>query len=363
MVRTTAPDAYEEGLLSHMRAAAIIRSLFSPALIDSIATPAECVLSQNLSIIPRWSGSGAACAASRPLAAACCLIVAALVVGTTGCATFGRHGREAKAIAEARELSRQGAEAMQLGQWDQAETLLRQGLEASSEDAEIRRQLAEALWHRGAANEAMSQIAAAARLEPGNAALAVRAGEMALAAGARDAALERAEEAIRIDPQLASAWILRGRTFRQLNQPERAIADMQRALVFAPHHSELLLELAVMYRERGEPMRCLTTLHHHHDTYPFGEEPQNALVLEGMTLMDLDRPHQAAEVFAMATQRGPANAELFFQLAQAKSAIGDHAAALVAAQQALAVDGSHAGSRQLLNELAKRPQAGEPQRR
>jgi tetratricopeptide (TPR) repeat protein len=292
-----------------------------------------------------------------------CLIVLSVVSGTSGCATFGRRAREAEAMTAARESSRKAAEAMQAGQWQQAETLLRQGLEASPDDPEVRRQLAETLWHRGAANEAMSNIAAAVRLEPGNAALAVRAGEMALASGARDAALSRAEEAIRLDPQLASAWALRGRVFRQLNQPERALADFQRALVFAPDDAELLLELAMMYRDRKEPARCLTTLHHLHDTYPLGGEPQNALMLEGLTLMDLKRPHQAAEVFALAVERGPANADLMFHLAQAEAATGDHAGATVAAQQALALDAAHQPSRALLAELAALPKANELHRR
>jgi tetratricopeptide (TPR) repeat protein len=310
-----------------------------------------------------WPDSGAACAAYRPFVVALCLIVTGLLFGTTGCATFGRRGKHAEAIAATRELSRQSAAAMQMGQWQQAETLLRQGLEAWPDDAEIRRQLAEALWHRGAANEAMSHVAAAVRLKPCDASLAVRAGEMALAAGARDAALERSQDAIRLDPQLASAWALRGRVFRQLNQPERALADMQRALVLAPDNAELLLELAILYRERGEPTRCLTTLHHLHDTYPLGEEPQNALVLEGQTLMDLKRPHQAAEVFAMATQRAPANADLMFYLAQAESASGDYASATSAAQQSLALNSSHEASRKLIAELAAHQKTGEPQRK
>ncbi len=252
---------------------------------------------------------------------------------------------------------------MQIGQWQQAELLLRQGLEASPDDAEIRRRLAEALWHRGAANEAMSHIAAAVRLEPRDATLAVRAGEMALAAGARDAARERAEEAIRLDPQLAGAWALRGRVFRQTNQPDRALADLQRALVFAPDSSDMLLELAVMYRERGEPARCLTTLHHLHDTYPHGAEPPNALLLEGLTLMDLQRPHQAADVLRTATRRGPPNADILFYLAQAQSAAGQYAEATNSVQQALAVDGSHQASRELLAQLAARPDADVTQRR
>jgi tetratricopeptide (TPR) repeat protein len=240
---------------------------------------------------------------------------------------------------------------------------MRQALETSPEDAKVRAQLADALWHRGEANEAMSHMAAAVRLDSNNAEYLVRAGEMALASGATDAAFTNAERAIRLEPQLSSAWALRGRTFRQMNQPERALADMQHALVFAPDRGDLLLEVAVMYRERGQSARCLTTLHHLHDTYPAGEEPQFALQLEGLTLMDLKRPHQAADVLTSAASRGPMNADLLYQLAQAQTAAGQYEAAATAAQQALAVDGTHQPSRQLLTQLASKTTAGELPRR
>jgi predicted Zn-dependent protease len=252
---------------------------------------------------------------------------------------------------------------MQAGQWQQAEDLLRKGLDASPDDPELRRQLAETLWQRGAASEAMSHAAAAIRLKPGDAILVVRAGEMALASGANDAALAKAEEAIRIDPQLAGGWALRGRAFRNANQPDRALADLQRALVFEPDNAVILLELATMYRERGDYARCLTTLHHLHDTYPPGQEPQHTLLLEGLTLMELKRPLQASDVLLTATQRGPATADMLFRLAQAQSATGQQTAAAAALQQALAIDAGHQPSRALLAQLTEVGNAGEPQRR
>jgi tetratricopeptide (TPR) repeat protein len=291
-----------------------------------------------------------------------CLICFTATAGTCGCATFGRRSREAAEIAEGRDFSRKAAEAIQAGQWQQAEDLLRRGLDASPDDPELRRQLAETLWRRGAAKEAMSQAADAVRLKPGDASLVVRAGEMALASGQNDAALAKAEDAIRLDPRLAGAWALRGRTFRKANQPERALADFQRALVFDPDNAEVLFDLATMYRERGDYARCLTTMHHLHDTYSPGEEPQNTLWLEGLTLMELRRPLQAAEVLFTATQRGPANADLLYYLAQAQSAAGQPAAATVALQQALAIDATHAPSRALLAQLGA-PGSAEPQRR
>jgi tetratricopeptide (TPR) repeat protein len=297
------------------------------------------------------------------LVVAFCLMGNVLTIGTAGCTTLGRRSRESAAITEGRDFSRRGEAAMQMGQWQQAEELLRQGLDASPDDPELRRQLAEALWHRGNASEAMSHAAAAVRLKPGDATLAVRVGEMALASGAHEAALQRAEESLRIDPRLASAWALRGRAFRKTNQPDRALADLQRALVIEPANQSVLLELALMYREQGDHARCLTTMHHLHDAYSPGEEPQDTLLLEGLTLMELNRPLQASEVLLMATQRGPANADLLYHVAQAKSAAGQPELAAAALQQALTVDAAHQPSRALLAQLTAAANPTEPQRR
>jgi thioredoxin-like negative regulator of GroEL len=104
-------------------------------------------------------------------------------------------------------------------------------------------------------------------------------------------------------------------------------------------------------------------MHHLHDTYSPGEEPQSTLLLEGLTLLELNRPMQAAEVLLAASQRGPANADLLFQLAQAQSAAGRRDQAAAALEQALAVDATHQPSRDLLAQLAGAGNTAEPQRR
>lgn len=246
---------------------------------------------------------------------------------------------------------------MEMGDWAQAETLLRKANDSSPADAETRRYLAEALWHRGAADEALKQMDEAVRLDPLDAALTVRAGEMLLAVGDTERALVRAEEAIRLDPKLPAAWALRGRVFWQRKQSDRALADLQRALVYAPDNADILLDVAVLCRQRGQAARCLTTLHHLLDTYPPGGEPQLALMLEGITLCDLGRPQQAVDSLLAATHRGPPNAELLYHLAQAQMASGNYASAGDSARQALAIDATHAPSRLLLTQLASQTSA------
>jgi tetratricopeptide (TPR) repeat protein len=275
----------------------------------------------------------------------------------SGCATFGGRDPMTADAAAGRELCQEGVAAMERGHWQQAEVLLQQALHASPDDPETRRYLAEALWHRGAVDDAMSHMAVAVGLDASDAELAVRAGEMSLALGATDQALAYAADAIQLDPKQAKAWALRGRAFRRVNQTDRAMADLQRALELSPNDAGVLLDIAVLYRERGQPARALGTLHHLLDIYPPGEEPQTALVLEGIVLLDLQRPHQAAESLLAATRRGPPNADLLYRLAHAQWSAGRHREASMAAKEALAIDGSHQPSRDLLAQLARATQS------
>ncbi len=107
----------------------------------------------------------------------------------------------------------------------------------------------------------------------------------------------------------------------------------------------------------------MTTLHHLLDTYPPGGEPQKVLALEGLCLLDLGRPQQAAEVLASAAHQGAPNADLLYHLAQAYASAGQIEQATATAQQVLALDGSHQASRELLSQLAARGSSAGIQRR
>jgi tetratricopeptide (TPR) repeat protein len=271
-----------------------------------------------------------------------------------GCAFAGRSGPSPADVAAAREWSQQGVAAVEAGHWDQAEALLRKSIETSPSDAVGRRYLAETLWRRGAFEEALQQMEAALQADETNPQLAVRAGEMLLAAQSNELAVARADQAIRLDPKLSAAWALRGRAFWRMTQIERALADLQRALDYAPQDRDVLLDIAGIYRQINQPSRCLTTLHQLIDTYPPGQAPQQALLLEGITLQQLGRGRQAAESLLAAARAGPPSADVYGPLAQAYASIGEVEAATAAAQQALAIDANHAPSRALLAQLAGR---------
>ena len=256
-----------------------------------------------------------------------------------------------ESVATCRQLARDGISAMELGNYNQACTLLENAVETSPTDIDARRQLAEALWQMGRQQEAVVHMEAAVRLDPTHAPTLVRAGEMLLSSGNEKRALERAEQAIGLEPTLAGAWELRGHIYHQRNELPRGLADLQQALHYAPQETEVLLEVAEIQYQLQRPQRSLATLHHLLDHCPPGSEPQRALWLEGLAYGKLARPHDAVESLLAATERGPAQADLLYALAQAEVAAGHPDAAATSVRQALALDSGHQASRTLLAQL------------
>ena len=280
-----------------------------------------------------------------------CLIFVLTLSAIGGCASLRQYKIVPDSVAACRDFHREGLAAMEQGDGYRARELLDKAVAASPTDVDAQRQLAELLWREGSHDAAIEHIEEAVKLEPQDAPTVVRAGEMYLAVGQANRALSLAERSLTLDRSLPSAWALRGRVFRQRRQYDRALADLQRALQYAPDQSSVLLEIAELHYELGRPQRTLTTLHHLLDRYPPGEQPQRALWLEGLAFSAIERPTEAAASLLAASQRGAPHPELLYRLARAEAALGRGEAASAAARQALAVDGRHEGSRQLLAEL------------
>ena len=280
------------------------------------------------------------------------MLAVTLCLMAVGCRSMGKQQPTQAAIADGRQFSRQGLAALETGQYLEAETLLQQAVDAVPSDPDSRRYLAEAFWQRGATTKAIRQIESAHALSPTDPAIAVRAGQMMLAVGDSDRALVRAERAIRIDPQLPEAWALRGRAYWQKKDADQALADLQRALQYSPAAPDLLIDLANLYYQRGQSQRCLTTLHRLLDAHPTGEEPLEAVVLEGKAYLAMGLPIQASEKFTQVKSRSESSPDLCCLLAQAELAAGRSDAALAAAREAVALDGGHMASREILAKLA-----------
>ena len=174
---------------------------------------------------------------------------------------------------------------------------------------------------------------------------------MYLAMGNLPQARQAADQALQLDSKLASAWALRGSISLSAGELREALTDYQRALGYAPNHQPVLLNLAETYRRLGQPERALTALENLIDTYPPGEAPQQALLLEGMALAQLDRSREAVESYSLATQRGAPTAELWYRLGEAELRCGRQRQATLAAENALALDPEHKPSQALLGRI------------
>jgi tetratricopeptide (TPR) repeat protein len=286
-----------------------------------------------------------------------CAVLALLA----GCRLPGRDGPVSQSLAESRNLSRQGVAAMERGQQHQAETLLAKAVKVCPSDPEARRNYAETLCMHGSQTEAIAQMEEVARNGCEDATFWTRLAEMYLAAGRADAAELSVQQALNLDPKLASAWAVRGRAMLASGQTRQALADYLRALGYAPGDSKILMEVAELYRQLDQPERALQTLQVLADSYAPGEEPQQVLYLTGLAYTALGRPGDAVESLSAALIRDKPTPEILYRLGEAELLAGhqDEAAKLV--QQALAIDPQHQPSRELLNriELARRPQGQE----
>lgn len=274
-----------------------------------------------------------------------------LVAACCGCALIGHERPVTKQLAESRQVSQRGITALERGDWQAGETLLAQSIKLCSVDPEPHYQYAEALWHRGAKEQALAEMQEALRLSGDNPTLAVRTGEMCIDLGKLDEAQRLADDSIDLDPHLAAGWALRGQVAQAQGRLDDALAYFHRALQFQRDNKLVLLLIAEVYRQQNRPDRALNTLQTLRDGFNPGEEPQRVLYLEGLAFFALGRYDDAVDSYTLALEREQPAAELYFRLAEAQLASGRPREAGQAVRTALAMEPSHQPSQALAGKI------------
>jgi len=298
------------------------------------------------------------CRESRPRLLRGAWLVVALCIALAGCRSLSRQGPVPQSVATARQLTQQGITAKDRGDWKRAESLLARAVETNPTDPDARRNYAETLWHRKSLRDALLQLEQARRVAAEDPSLAVRIGELHLALKQINEASRIAGESLEMDPKFAPAWALRGRVAAALGQTREALADYQRSLGYAPDSRDVAILVAESYRQLNEPERALVALQRLADSYSPGEEPQQVLLLEGMALMALGRYDDAVGSLSKAASRDRPTPEVLCQLAEAELRLGHFANAQSTLQQALALDPNHPASRNLSARMAAVPSPG-----
>lgn len=221
-----------------------------------------------------------------------------------GCRLMNRSGPVSQNVADARRLCNEGLSAVDRKDLLRAEGLLERAVKNCPTDVDARRHYADVLWQRGERMEAVTQIAEALRLSPGDVGICIDGGRMYLELGLLDDADRLAREAVRSSPRSAEAWRLTGQVALARGQAEAALADFHRALAIAPDDRDLLLDTAEIYRRLDRPQRALATLAVLGESYGPNQTPPQVLALEGMAQEALGRPTDALESYRLAVARG-----------------------------------------------------------
>lgn len=260
-----------------------------------------------------WTPSTAVRSALAMAIAACAL---------TGCASLSKR-RVDESVVAARQLSLQGIEAMQHGQFTEAETLFGMSLEKCPLDERTRRHYAQMLWRRGEREQAVAHMEEAVRLSGGVPAMLVELGDMYFESNDLARAEQQADLAIAGNRQLAAAWALKGDVLRRRGQADLALAKYHRALAYREHYPRAQFALAEIYRSTGEHARCLSTLQSLADGYPPDQVPARVLFEQGLALKELARPDSAIECFLAARAKGDHSPNLLCHLAETQMLAGD----------------------------------------
>ncbi len=254
----------------------------------------------------------------------CGIAAAALaVVAGAGCRLIPRSGPVPQEVADARRLCNEGLSAADRKDLLRAEGLLEQAVKNCPTDVDARRHYADVLWQRGERMAAVTQIAEALRLSPGDTSLCIDGGRMYMELGLLDDADRLSREAVRVAPRSEKAWRLHGQVALARGRPEEALADYHRALAIAPDDRELILDTAEIYRRLGRPQRALATLAILGESYPPNQTPPQVLALEGMAQEALDRPTDAIESYRQAVARGLDSQDVATRLAKLEQAAAE----------------------------------------
>ncbi|MDR1478440.1 MAG: tetratricopeptide repeat protein [Planctomycetaceae bacterium] len=235
------------------------------------------------------------------------------------------------------ELEHLGNTALERGDNQTAEKYLSEALRLNRRDVELRRSYAESLWQQDKKNEAIAQLQYTQKHGgQNNVALNISLAEKLLVSDDIDGAYAQADEAVRLAPQDARGWALRGKAtlikvqkeldaqsknpsptielanHERPNQPphtnpppnkisEQIIKsrnDYYRAISIDPQNRNILADLAKIQLLAGQPEHSLVTLQNLQDQYPPDSLPPELLYHKAQAYTALGKHEDANHCLA-----------------------------------------------------------------
>ncbi len=225
-------------------------------------------------------------------------------------------------VAKSNSWIQRGMTAAREGRHDDAEESLQQAIAIRPADPVLREHLANTYEQQGKLQPAIEQLSEAVNHTQGDPDLYVRLGTLYLKNGQWLSATQYAKRALIIDRESAPAWALQAETKLVKGQLNDALSDYQRALSYRNDYPEVQLKVAEVQHLLGRPMRAFSTVENLLNQTPIAQQSEQALLLAGRLLLEIDQPAQAIEKLQIAAARPDASADCFVQLSNAQLEFG-----------------------------------------
>ncbi len=289
----------------------------------------------------------------RSFLLASCLVPLLLA---NGCSLMRNRTAEEDTRLKAQQLANRGTEFLQRGELREAGELFAEATRLVPDHERGHAEYARVLWKQGKQDDAIVHMKRAAVLSANDPAYRIEIGQMELQRGNLDQALENAEGAVQADDQSFEAFALRGKIRDQQGNTDLALADYLQVLGQQPGYTEVQLATARIYLKRQRGQRALAILSRVPDVqFTDNEELRTIARLRSQALKLLERHDDAVQLLLHAVRNGPADADLYFELAEAQWLSGQPENAQLALQQALTINPDHPASRKLKELMTSGP--------
>jgi tetratricopeptide (TPR) repeat protein len=206
------------------------------------------------------------------------------------------------------------------GKYTEAEKEIRSVLRSSPKNLSAYNAMGMIAAKLGRGDEAIEILQKVAQLRPASASTHLNLG-MALSGDGFDlpGALEQFTEAIRLDPNSASAHFSKGRVLFELNRFEESRTELDSACRLQPDHVQALYLLAQVEKTIGNVQRSAELLDHLVTLEPSNSDAQ---LLLGRNLLILGKTDEAIHHLQLSVGASPNNEDALYALAQALGRVG-----------------------------------------
>ena len=232
--------------------------------------------------------------------------------------------------------------------WDAAERLLGEALEADPEFSEAHRHLARLYEEQGRWDDAVAAYRRAIDADPGSAEARNQLGVALKRLGRVEEAIASLEDAIETDPDLPGPYNNLGLIYRDLGKPDRAREVLDTGIQMAPRSAILLNSLGSLIHDEGDARGSIALFER-----ALESDPGYAEAVSNLAVIHRELGDTAAEAGALRRliELEPANLDARLSLALSLLAADRAADAIGVLEEVLAIDPDHVKGLIMLGEV------------